>query len=246
MDKKQYFKDEYTKINKILNLESSNNFMNHGYSPPCEGLQGYHKIFEHQSSLYINLIKDFDTKNKSLLDIGCGRGGGVDLFNQNLSFSRVVGLDLNPQNIEYCTNNIKGVEFFNNDAENLPFKDNTFDFITNVESAHCYQNIDSFFNEVKRVLKPGGFFLYTDVFQVDFNQSPTYNSLIVENKLPFKKIIKEDITKNVQKACKKDYSKWKNVLTNPKQIEFHTNISKEKFMLYSLNELKYITYTCYN
>ena len=243
MNKQQETLNIYKQVNKILGTENISNFMNHGYSPSYKELQGYHKIFKHQSSLYINLIKDFDTKDKSILDIGCGRGGGTDLFAQYFLFSKVVGLDISPENIKHCKNNIKNVNFFEGNAEQLPFPNNTFDFITNIESAHCYENLDNFFNEVKRVLKPKGVFLYTDVFDSDSLQF--YSPKMVENKLSFKKLIKEDITKNVSKACKKDFLKWKNVLKNPNHIEFWTNISKEKFVLYSLNQSKYITYICY-
>jgi len=35
-----------------------------------------------------------------------------------------------------------------------------------MESSHTYPNLRAFFSEVKRVLKPGGLFLYTDLLPV--------------------------------------------------------------------------------
>ena len=49
------------------------------------------------------------------------------------------------------------------DAENLPFEDNSFDAIINVESSHCYGNVEQFLREVHRVLRPGGDFLFVDL-----------------------------------------------------------------------------------
>jgi SAM-dependent methyltransferase len=48
------------------------------------------------------------------------------------------------------------------DAGRLPFGDGSFDAVINVESSHCYGNISAFLSEVRRVLRPGGRFLYAD------------------------------------------------------------------------------------
>lgn len=45
----------------------------------------------------------------------------------------------------------------------MPFDDQQFDVVMNVESSHCYPSLDLFFREVRRVLRPGGYFLYTDI-----------------------------------------------------------------------------------
>ena len=34
------------------------------------------------------------------------------------------------------------------DSENLPFEDNTFDAVLNIESSHCYASMDKFIKEV--------------------------------------------------------------------------------------------------
>ena len=48
-------------------------------------------------------------------------------------------------------------------AESIPFEDDRFDVVINVESSHAYGSVANFFAEVKRVLKPGGYFLITDM-----------------------------------------------------------------------------------
>ena len=48
-------------------------------------------------------------------------------------------------------------------AEKLPFADQSFDAVINVEASHCYPRFPQFLDEVARVLRPGGHFLYTDV-----------------------------------------------------------------------------------
>ena len=44
----------------------------------------------------------------------------------------------------------------------LPFEDNSFDVVYNVESSHCYSNMSEFIREAYRVLRPGGHFAWTD------------------------------------------------------------------------------------
>ena len=60
-------------------------------------------------------------------------------------------------------NNITNLKFVKGDAEKLPFDDNTFDAVINVESSHCYGNMKSFLKEVYRVLKKGGHFSWVDL-----------------------------------------------------------------------------------
>merc|ERR1712045_162299 len=44
----------------------------------------------------------------------------------------------------------------------LPFEDNSFDIVIDVESSHVYSDFPRFLKEVHRVLKPGGSFCWTD------------------------------------------------------------------------------------
>jgi ubiquinone/menaquinone biosynthesis C-methylase UbiE len=48
------------------------------------------------------------------------------------------------------------------DAENLPFLDESFDAVLNVEASHAYPHFNRFLSEMVRVLRPGGHFLYVD------------------------------------------------------------------------------------
>ena len=48
------------------------------------------------------------------------------------------------------------------DADNLPFADQSFDAVINIEASHCYPRLSHFLADVARVLRPGGHFLYVD------------------------------------------------------------------------------------
>jgi fatty-acid O-methyltransferase len=109
---------------------------------------------------------------KQILEVGCGHGGGASYLTRTLRPASYIGLDLNADGIEFCRHRhqVPGLEFIQGHAENLPFPSESFDAVINVESSHCYPHFDRFLSEVRRVLRPGGTLLYTDVrlwFQFD-------------------------------------------------------------------------------
>ncbi len=101
---------------------------------------------------------------KRVLEIGCGHGGGASYLVRTMHPASYTGLDLNPAAIAFCQkrHNLFGLDFVQGDAENLPFPDQSFDAVINIESSHCYPHFPRFLAEVARVLRPGGHFLYAD------------------------------------------------------------------------------------
>ncbi|MBL7960992.1 class I SAM-dependent methyltransferase, partial [bacterium] len=100
-----------------------------------------------------------------VLEVGCGRGGGASYVARYLKPKTMTGVDFSEMAIRLCRNRhkVEGLTFIEGDAENLPFPDSRFDTVINVESSHCYGSIERFLSEVKRVLKPGGYFLFADL-----------------------------------------------------------------------------------
>ena len=98
---------------------------------------------------------------------------------------------------------IKNLSFKNGDAEKIPFQDNSFDVILNVESSHCYGNMTKFIAEVYRVLKPNGKFSWADLRA--FETVKETEDIFSKSKL---KVIKsETITDEVIKALDKIHDK---------------------------------------
>jgi len=114
--------------------------------------------------LYHHVGTRIDLAGRDVLEVGCGRGGGASYVKRYLRPSSMVAIDLADKAIEFCrrTHRVEGLSFRQGDAEHIPFDDLRFDVIMNVESSHNYPALDAFFREVKRVLRPGGHFLYTD------------------------------------------------------------------------------------
>ena len=175
-------------------------FMNYGYAE-----QGFSLSLLEQDEderyplqLYHHTATQINITNKKALEVGSGRGGGASYLQRYLKTSSFTGVDISEKAISLCKNsfNISGLHFEKADSENLPFENSTFDVIINIESSHCYGNIDKFISEVFRVLKDDGVFLWCD-----FRTHEEMKKLFLLFKESGFKVIKEkNITKNVIEA----------------------------------------------
>ena len=142
-------------------------FMNLGYLP-AEGealeLSPEEELNRSAIQLYHRVAGAVDVAGKEVLEVGSGRGGGAEQIHRRLGAARVVGLDRSDQAVAFCARHHarEGLEFRQGKAEELPFPDASFDAVVNVESSHCYSPVERFFAEVRRVLRPGGHFLFAD------------------------------------------------------------------------------------
>ena len=212
-------------------------FMNHGFYPPYRSLEKY--FLRNQASLYFNLIEDLDLSNKSLLDVGCGRGGGAMVYRDHTNIRNISACDINPLSIKFCKTAHTGIDFKVCNATALEYDDQSFNIITNVESSHCYSNFEKFINEVYRVLAPGGIFCYTDVFYPnDLKITTLYQSKL------FKNIEEKNITKNVLDSCR-DNKKSFSQISDIKLRDFFVNIATEKEQSYCTGTISYRKFTCF-
>lgn len=152
-------------------------------------------------NLYHRTATQVDLNGKRVLEVGCGHGGGASYLARTLHPSSYTGLDLNPAGIEFCQerHKVPGLEFVQGDAENLPFPDESFDAVINVESSHCYPQFSRFLAEVARVLRPGGHFLYTDCRVA--RTVPEWEAALAE--APMRMISRTDIEPEVERGMER-------------------------------------------
>ena len=144
-------------------------FMNYGFMPPA-GEPPLVLAPEDEPDrlciqLYHRVASATDLAGKEVLEVGSGRGGGASFVARYHRPARITGADFSPQAVALCQPrhaSVANLTFVVGDAETLPFPDASFDAVINVESSHCYGRVDRFFAEAARVLRPGGWFLYTD------------------------------------------------------------------------------------
>ena len=103
-----------------------------------------------------------------ILDLGCGIGGPVRYLAATFGCS-IIGIDLTP---EFCdaatmlagrTGLSAKVAFRQGDALDIPFADRSFDVVWSQNVAMNIADRDRMYDEIARVLKPGGRYAFADV-----------------------------------------------------------------------------------
>lgn len=103
-----------------------------------------------------------------VLDIGTGTGLLAIEFARQIPDIEVVGLDLSDVALEVAQINLREgdpklkVSFENGDAEDIPFDDDSFDLVISNNTLHLIEDPTRMFNEIQRVLRPGGRFFIKD------------------------------------------------------------------------------------
>lgn len=172
-------------------------FLNYGYDLPS-GLVLEHRdaVFDAYAQLYHYVLSTVDVHGANVLEIGSGRGGGSYYIKQYLDAKNVVGIEYLPQNVDASRNSfgsVNNLAFRQGDASNLDIEINSVDVVVNIESSHCYPNLERFFEEVCRVLRSGGSFCYADLMTPDMDEQVKQITTL----LPFELTKVEDITDGV-------------------------------------------------
>lgn len=149
-------------------------FMNYGFAAAGAAARPLHLEPEDERDryciqLYDHLLGDTDLRGLDVLEVGCGRGGGGSFISRYRRPRSMTGVDLSSANIAFSRRRhaLPGLRFMPGDAESLPFADNAFDAVVNVESSHCYPSMARFLAEVRRVLRPHGYFFFADLRRKD-------------------------------------------------------------------------------
>lgn len=134
-------------------------------------------------SQILNSLAELNVSQK-VLELGCGTGEyTLRLFKIS---PKIIAIDISLLLIKQAKEKVKSsnVNFIVADAENLPFKDNTFDAVVGNAVLHHF-DLDNAFEEIKRVLIPGGKIAFTEPNMLN------PQNLIVKNIKLFKKLLGE-------------------------------------------------------
>lgn len=95
----------------------------------------------------------------SVLDVGAGTGYCAKKINERFPSAKIVALDTSQKMLSNIAE--KNIEIICAPAEKMPLVDNSIDLVFCNMMLHWSLDIPTIFDEVNRVLKKGGLFLYT-------------------------------------------------------------------------------------
>ncbi len=96
-------------------------------------------------------------KRPKILNIGCGTGGMIPLFEQ---YGDVTNVDVSNEAIKFCKQ--QGYkDIFKYNGKKLPFKNNSFGMVVATDVLEHIEDDDAALVEWRRVLKPNGHLLIT-------------------------------------------------------------------------------------
>ena len=105
------------------------------------------------------LTRKIKDRNGIGLDIACGTGQVARPLTKKMNY--VYGVDISMGMVQKAfevsqKDIINNISFARCDSENLPFKDNFFDFVSCSGALHAFPNAEKSLSEMQRVLKIGG------------------------------------------------------------------------------------------
>lgn len=112
----------------------------------------------------LRIISVDKIKNKKILELGCG-GGQCSVFLSNKG-AVCSGVDISERQIQYAVklaeeNNVK-IDYSVGSGEDLSrYKNNKFDIVLSVFAMQYISDLDKCFDEVSRILKKGGRFIFS-------------------------------------------------------------------------------------
>lgn len=116
--------------------------------------------FRARRKIVASLIDKFLKPPGSLkiLDIGCGTGREIKFLNK---YGQVKGIDNAKEAIEFCCQSGYKNQVLSAEANNLPYKEESFDLVTVFDLLEHTEDDQVVIQKIKRVLKRGGHAVFT-------------------------------------------------------------------------------------
>ncbi len=169
------------------------------YKDYQDGASQQHFWFKAKNKLVAHLLSQTITNNKShILDIGAGTGDDLDVLNK---FGFIHVIDINQKALDLIPTSL-AIEKKCCSASELSYEDNSFDAIVAFDVLEHIPNDQKAVNEIMRVLKPGGFFIFTvPAYQWLFSAHDSYLHHV-------RRYNKNDIQELLQKFTKITLGSW--------------------------------------
>jgi cyclopropane fatty-acyl-phospholipid synthase-like methyltransferase len=157
----------YEQMNEFLTLQWGEN-LHYGYWHEADDGASTEQAQEQMTDLVLGRTRA--RAGQRLLDVGCGVGAPAVRIAQATGCD-VLGISTSRNHVELANQRAREaglserVTFQRADAQELPFEDASFDGVFALESMIHMPERSTVYNEVARVLRPGGRFVLTDFIE---------------------------------------------------------------------------------
>ncbi len=180
---------------------------NYGYAPCDAAVAEGWPNEPHQIQLYAEVAKAVRAavgapEASRLLEVCCGRGGGLAYLHSTLAPQAALGIDRSLTAIRHCRNGNAAIAHLQGHALRLPLPEASIDVAVNVEALVDLPKLP-FLAEIHRVLAANGIFAVADT--MPHRPEACHLGLIdLGRKSGLEVVSFRDITKNVCEACRND------------------------------------------
>jgi ubiquinone/menaquinone biosynthesis C-methylase UbiE len=128
-------------------------------------------------------FKDFLIKNSNakILDVGTGNGNFIQILTGLTNdFQEITGIDILDGAINAAQKSFQDerIKFMKMDALHMTFEDDSFDMVCLSNSLHHLEDISASLREMERVLKPGGFLIFSEMVSNDLTDKQRSHLLL--------------------------------------------------------------------
>ncbi|HTN68622.1 MAG TPA: bifunctional demethylmenaquinone methyltransferase/2-methoxy-6-polyprenyl-1,4-benzoquinol methylase UbiE [Dysgonamonadaceae bacterium] len=126
-----------------------------------------------------------------MLDIAIGTGDSAILAYDMLQPEKITGVDISDGMMDVGRKKVKkaGLEdvisFQNEDCASMTFPDGNFDSVITIFGVRNFENIENCFEEILRVLKPGGVFMFLELTTPRYQPIKFFYNIYSKSFIPF-------------------------------------------------------------
>lgn len=129
----------------------------------------HQKMTEKFGHEYAQKLKSRGFQQDRIIDVGCGAGGTAIVLAKIFPDCKVVGIDLSEPLLKIAERSAQDanlderVKFEKVDVQKMPYQDDSFDLVINLNMVHLVENPIRMLNEMERILVTNGFLFIADL-----------------------------------------------------------------------------------